>query len=147
MKVKEIAQSYLILKEAKITKMEDADKFKIIRAMREMRPVVEKYTNDEKEAIEKLEDEDYKSMLDKAEKHNDAIKEGDKSGILSHSELKELQDYFEKVQKSKNGCLKELQEEEKDINFEKISDEALSKLISSNDFTVGQILSLEMTLC
>ena len=75
MKVGEITKSYIILKEAKLTKMEDVDKFKVIRAMREMRPVVEKYSNDEKEAIEKLEDEEYKSALDKAERHNNALKE------------------------------------------------------------------------
>ena len=86
-------------------------------------------------------------MLDKAEKHNNAIKEGDKSGSLSHLELKEIQDYFEKVQKSKNGCLKELQEEEREVNFEKISEEALGKLIASNDFTVEQMLAVECTLC
>lgn len=147
MKVKEIVQSYLILKEAKLTKMEDSDKFKIIRAMREMRPIVDKYSSDEKEATEKLEDEDYKSMMDKAEKHNDAIREGNKSGTLSHSELKEIKSCFEKVDKSKQECLKELQEEEKDIHFEKISEEALGKLIASNDFTVEQMLYLEITLC
>lgn len=147
MKVGEITKSYIILKEAKLTKMEDVDKFKVIRAMREMRPVVEKYSNDEKEAIEKLEDEEYKSALDKAERHNNALKEGDKSAILSHEELKDIQSYFEKVDKSKNECIKELQEEEKDLDFEKISQEALIKLIVSNDFTVGQMLYLEITLC
>lgn len=74
------------------------------------------------------------------------MKEGDKSAILSHEELKDIQSYFEKVDKSKKECIKELQEEEKDLDFEKISQEALIKLIVSNDFTVGQMLDLECTL-
>lgn len=147
MKVKEIVQSYLVLKDAKLTKMEDADKFKVIRAMREMRPVVEKYSADEKEASEKLEDEDYKSAMEKAEGHNEALKEGDKSGMLSYSELKEIQSVFDKVDKSKKEILNELQGEEKDMHFDKISEEAFGKLIASNDFKVEQMLYLEIVLC
>lgn len=146
MKTKEIAQSYLILKGAKLTKMDDEDKFKIIKAMREMRPIVDKYTTDEKEAIEKLEDEEYKEMLEKADKHNNALKGDEKSDILPPPELKKLQDYFTKTEELKNNCLRELQEEDHDLKFDKLSEEAFGKLIASNDFTVEQMLILEEVL-
>lgn len=146
MKTKEIAVAYALLKGAKLSKMEDEDKFKVIKAMRVLRPIAEKYETDEKEASDKLKDERFEEMSEKANKHNEALQAKQPEKLLPAGELVELNKYFEGFQKKLSECLKSLQEEDVPVEFDKLTEEAFKKLIASNDFTVEQMLDLEILL-
>ncbi|MCD8093958.1 MAG: hypothetical protein LUF01_14485 [Bacteroides sp.] len=146
MKTKEIAVAYTLLKGAKLSKMEDEDKFKVIKAMRVMRPIAEKFDKDEKEAADKLKDEKHDEMSEKANQHNEALLSKQVDKLLPASELVTLNMYFNDYQKKLNECLKPLQEEEVPAEFDKLTEEAFKKLLASNDFTVEQMLDLEILL-
>lgn len=146
MKTKEIAVAYTLLKGAKLSKMEDEDKFKVIKAMRVMRPIAEKFDKDEKEAADKLKDEKHGEMSEKANQHNEALLSKQVDKLLPASELVTLNMYFNDYQKKLNECLKPLQEEEVPAEFDKLTEEAFKKLLASNDFTVEQMLDLEILL-
>lgn len=143
MKTIAIVKGYQILQGAKLTKMEDTDKFKVIEAMRELRPVAEKYEADEKEAIEKLKDDKFKDMEAKADKYRQA---GDKSKALTDAEISEMNAYYEKFNKVVGECLEPLKEKEVKLKFAKFTKEAFGKFLESNDFTIGQIMELDKLL-
>ena len=143
MKTISIVRGYQILKGAKLTKMEDADKFKIIEAMRELRPITETYEADEKEAVEKLKDDKFKNMESKADKYRQA---GDKSKVLTDAEISEMNAYYEKFNKTVGECLAPIKEKDVKLKFGKITKEAFGKFLESNDLTLEQILQADEIL-
>ena len=143
MKTIAIVKGYQILQGAKLTKMEDTDKFKVIEAMRELRPVAERYEADEKEAVEKLKDDKFKDMEAKADKYRQA---GDKSKVLTNSEISEMNAYYEKFNKTVDECLAPIKGKEVKLKFGKITKEAFCKFLESNDLTVEQIMQVDEIL-
>ena len=143
MKTIDIAKAHFILKEAKLTKMEDTDKFKVIEAMRELRPITEKYEADEKEAVDKLKDDKFKSMEEKAGKYRQAE---DKSKALSGTEISEMNAYYEKFYKTVDECLAPIRNKDVKLKFNKLTKESFGKLLESNDFTLDQIMQLDSVL-
>lgn len=142
MKTLQVVKAYQLLKNAKLTKVDYSDKFKAIKALIAMRPIVEKYEADKKEGIEKLKDEKFEEMQQKASKHNEAIQNKTKEWLLSLDELKELNEYFENYQKAVNDFINPLDDAEAKPEFEKLSETVFGKLVDSNDFTCEEIMSL-----
>lgn len=132
-----------MLKGAKLTKMEDADKFKVIEAMRELRPIAEKYESDEKEAVEKLQDDKFKDMEAKAAKYRQAA---DKTKVLTETELSEMNAYYDKFYKTVSECLSPIKDKEVKLKFNKITKEAFAKFLESNDLTLEQIMQADEIL-
>ena len=143
MKTIAIVRGYHVLKGAKLTKMEDADKFKVIEAMRELRPITEKYEADEKEAVEKLKDDKFKDMEAKADKYRQA---GDKGKALTETELAEVNAYYETFNKTVGECLAPIKDKEVKLKFGKITKEAFGKFLESNDLKLEQIMQLDELL-
>lgn len=144
MKTIAITNVYVILNEAKLTKMEDADKFKVIKALRVIKPVAKGYEEFAEEAKNKLKGDDYDKMSELAQTWNKANK-GKKANELSQDDIDTLNDinsYFADYNKRIEECLKEEAEKEVEVEFEKLSEDAFCKLVSSNDWTCSQILSL-----
>lgn len=144
MKTIEITNIYAVLNEAKLTKMEDADKFKVIKALRVIKPVAKGYEDFVEEAKNKLKADDHDKMTEKAQAWN-KDNQGKKVGELTQEQIDELNTintYFAKYNKRVETCLKEEAEKEVELTFDKLSDEAFGKLVASNDWTCGQILSL-----
>jgi len=141
-----IAKAYTELKNAKLSKMEDADKFKVIEAMREMRPVSEKYEADEKETLEKLKDEKYDEMTKRAQKHNLAVDQKKTDGLMTPKEMDEAGAYFKEWEKQTSSFLNGIQEKEVKMKFNKLTKEAFSKLIDSNDMKLETIMLLDEVL-
>lgn len=144
MKTIAITNVYAILNEAKLTKMEDADKFKVIKALRVIKPIAKGYEDFVEDAKNKLKDEKYEDMSNKAQDWNKANK-GKKANELSQDDIDTLNDinsYFADYNKRIEECLKEEAEKEVEVEFEKLSEDAFCKLVSSNDWTCSQILSL-----
>lgn len=144
MKTIAITNVYAILNEAKLTKMEDADKFKVIKALRVIKPIAKGYEEFAEEAKNKLKGDDYDKMSELAQTWNKANK-GKKANELSQDDIDTLNDinsYFADYNKRIEECLKEEAEKEVEVEFEKLSEDAFCKLVSSNDWTCSQILSL-----
>lgn len=143
MKTKQVVEVYNVLGSAKLTKMDDKDKFAVIKAMRQMKPVATGYEDFVKDAQEKLKDERFEEMRVKAQKWQE---EGGKT-TLTMDERIELNAYFGVYNNRVDECVKEEQEKEAELGYERLSEEAFGKLISSNDFDVSTILMLEDALC
>lgn len=144
MKTIEIRNIYEILNEAKLTKMEDADKFKVIKALRSIKPIAKGYEDFIEEAKNKLKDDDFDKMTERAQAWN-KDNQGKKVGELTQKQIDELNainTYFAEYNKRVETCLKEEAEKEVELTFDKLSEEAFGKLVASNDWTCGQIMAL-----
>lgn len=142
MKTIEAVKAYKILKRAKLTKMDEADKLTVIKAMRALRPVAETYDKDTEEGRRALQDDRFDDMQQKAQKHNEAIQEKKQDGLLSYSDLKELNDYFTSYDKSVRKMQKELDDKELTLTIGHLSEEAFGKLAASNDFNGEELETL-----
>lgn len=142
MKTIKAVRAYKIMQSAKTSKMEEADKMKFIKAMRVLRPFAEEYDKDLEEGKKALQDDKFEEMQQKAAKHNEAIANKSQEGLLSYSELKELNEYFKKSEKEANNLIKELDEKEISVTIGHLNEAAFGKLAASNDFTGGELEAL-----
>lgn len=148
MKTKELVKAYKILQPSKVTKMDDADKMKVVKAARALRPIAEEYEKNIEEGIKTLRDERFEEMQQKGAKHNEAIKNQSKDGLLSLEELDELNKYFADHEKLYRTLVQELDEKDVAIEIPRISEDAFIKFAASNDnltcedlVLVGNIIS------
>ena len=144
MKTIEITNIFAVLNEAKLTKMEDADKFKVIKALRAIKPIAKGYEDFVEDAKNKLKGEDFDNMSEKAQAWN-KDNQGKKVGELAQEEIDNLNainTYFAEYNKRVEACVKEEAEKEVELTFDKLSEEAFGKLVASNDWTCGQIMAL-----
>ena len=132
-----------LLKDAKLTKMEDADKYKTIKAMKVLNPVSEEYNEFLDLTREKLKAENFEEMQEKARKWQ---AEGEKT-TLTEEERIEINKFFADYQKSIEECIKEEIAKEKELDYTPLSEDAFLKLAASNpDWTMQQIMAVEEVL-
>lgn len=134
-----IMSVYNLISDAKLTKMEDGDKFKMIRMIRAFKPVVTNFEDFKKVASEKLKGENHDYMLEKAQQWQ---AEGEKT-TLSESERIEINRYFNDYNNKVLECLKDETMKENEFDYETLSIQAFGKFVASNDWTLGEIAAIE----
>ena len=142
MKTIDIVKAYRIINDAKLTKMEDADKFKVIKATRQLKPVAASFDEFVKEAQERLKPEGWDDMQKKARQWQE---DGDKSALTAE-ERREINRYFMDYNAKVEECVKEEAEKEPELTYERLSEEAFGQFIASNDYDVRTIIELENIL-
>lgn len=142
MKTIDIVKAYRIINDAKLTKMEDADKFKVIKATRQLKPVAASFDEFVKEAQERLKPEGWDDMQKKARQWQE---DGDKS-TLTVEERREINRYFTDYNAKVEECVKEEAEKEHELTYERLSEEVFGKFVASNDYDVRTIIELENIL-
>ena len=145
MKTSEIYNSYELINKSKLTKMEDNDKFLIIKASKAFRPIYNEYQEFIKDAQEKLKGDSYEEYVNKyqsMQREHPGLKVAD----LTPDELSELEKitkYLNDFNKRLADCLNEEAEKEHEVTFDKLSEAAFTKYVASNDFTVEEIVKLQ----
>jgi len=139
---KQISEVYAKLADAKITKMEDADKFKVIKALKQLKSIATAYEDFKKDAGEKLKGEEHDKMIEKAQKWQN---EG-KDTTLTEEEKIAVNKYFSEYNDKISSCLKEEAAKENELTFEALTEEAFGRLMTSNDWTLSEITSIEEIL-
>lgn len=137
--------AYNVLSTAKYCKLEDADKIKVWKIARALKPIATKFEEDNKDAAEKLKPEGFDEKLQNAQEYervtrdsqNDASKL--KMGAAEYEKfISELKSYNKLV----GDAVKEYAEKECEISFEPLSEDAFGKLMASNDWTMEQVVQL-----
>ena len=145
MKTIDIVNAYNVLNAAKLAKMQDTDKFTVIRAMRALKPIQTDYEAAVRDAQERLKPEDFDDLQKKAADWN-ATHKDKKLTDLTPEERTTLdginaayRDYTEKVEE----CVRDLAETERELTYTRLSEEALGKLLESNpDWKMQEILAV-----
>lgn len=124
----DIVTAYRLINTAKLGKMEDAEKFAIIKAVRQLKKVGTDFDDFLKDAQERLKPEGFDKIVGK---------------IQSKEELaSDEQSALDKYNKDVAECLSEELGKEIELDFEPLSEEAVGRFIASNDFNVSEILAV-----
>jgi polyribonucleotide nucleotidyltransferase len=142
MKTKEVKTAYEVLNNAKLTKLETSDKFKVIKALREFKGIANAYDDFLKDAQEKLKGENHDEIVKKAQQWQS---EGEKT-TLTIEERAEINKYLNDYNNKVVECLKEEAEKDNDLSFDKLSEESFGKLVDSNDWDAKTIMELQDAL-
>lgn len=129
-KVDNIVSLYNILKEAKLTKLADADKYTIIKILRKLRPTAEKFEEDKKDASERLKPENWEDIIAKAQQWQ---KDGNET-TLTEEDKKEINAVIIKYENSVRECIIEELNTEVEVDMPTISEAVFEKLMASNDW-------------
>lgn len=142
MKTIDIVNAYNVLNAAKLSKLADADKFTVIRAMRALKPIYTGYEDAVKDAQERLKPEDFDALQKRAADWN-ATHKDKKLTDLTPEERTTLdginaayRDYTSKVEE----CIRDLAETERELTHTRLTEDAFGKLLESNpDWTMKEI--------
>ena len=141
-----LLDAYRIISTAKYGKLEDADKIKVWKMARAMKPIATQFDDDSKDAADKLKPtEDFSERLQYAQEFETAQKDPNydagklKMGAAEYQEfLKEFREYNKLV----GDAVKEFADKEVELELEGISEEVFGKLMASNDWTMEQAVLL-----
>lgn len=142
MKIKEIVTAYKALGDAKVSNLEESEILKIIKARKEMRPIVEDFEAFLKDCQDKFKPENWESFQDKLQQWQ---KEGDNT-TLTEEEKIWVNGIFITYQNNINAAIKEEQEKEVEVNIEKLNDDSISKLLKYNDWPTSKLDELLIML-
>ena len=150
LKTKEILSAYNIIKSAKYTKLDDADKIKVWKIARALKPIATKFEEDSKDAAEKFKpSEDFNERLQKAQEYERMVKDAsaDMTKLpMGAAQYNEFVKEFQKYNKLVSDAVKEFADKEVEVEFEKLSEDAFGKLMTSNEWTVEQTMEIGMLI-
>lgn len=146
MKVKDLIFASPVLSKAKLTRMDDSDKFSVIKAVRAIRVLTNEYDELVKDAQEKFKGENHDEMVLKAELWNGKHSSGAPIPPEERADFVELNGYFSEYNRLMNKFRSDEAEKEVSCNYPRLTEEAFGSLVSSNDFTVEEILAIQTVL-
>lgn len=136
----EIARAYRTLAAAKLTRLDDEEKFLIVKFIISLKPIAKEYEDFIQQTKESLKADNHEEMLDKANRWN-ATNKGRNISDLTDEEKKELFEINRYFAEYSNNVEKWILEEgDKGVNFApfKLSNDTATKLIASNDWNCEQ---------
>lgn len=140
-----------VLNTAKYGKLDDADKIKVWKIARQMKPIATKFEEETKDAAEKMKPgEEFDEQLQKAQQYEVEIRKPDCDAEKLPMGAAEYQAFiteFKKYQKLVNDAVMEFADKEVEIDFEPVSEDVFGKLMASNDWTVDQATTLGDFIC
>lgn len=145
LKTEKILSAYRVISTAKYSKLDDADKVKVWKIAKAMKPVATQFDEDSKDAAEKLKPtDDFGERLQKAQEYermlraNEDMSKSPMGAAEYDAFLKEFQDYNKLV----SDAVKEFADKEVELVFEGISEDAFGKLMASNEWTMEQVIEI-----
>lgn len=140
-KTGEIAALYGVLSNAKYTNLEDADKIRLWKIARVMKPIAIQFEDDKQSAAKDLVPyENFADDVDKAREYEESVTKAD----CDASKLPIGAAEYDKIVKAVNNynkliaeAVKEYGEKEVKIEFEPLTEDAFAKLMSGNDWSIG----------
>ncbi len=143
MKTIEIVNAYHKLTAAKISKMENADKYRVIKAIRAIKPVATDYDEFTKDAQERLRGDNHDEIVAMAQQWQ---REGEETTLTIEDRTK-VNEYLNDYNARVVACLQEEAERDHELNIEHLDEEAFGKLMESNEeWEVKDILLLQELL-
>lgn len=142
MKIKEIVNAYKVLGDAKVTKLEESEVIKIVKARKAMRTIAEDYEAFLKDVQEKFKPENWDTIQSKIQQWQ---REGENTTLTEQERIeinKVVIEYTRKV----DSAVKEELEKEVSIDIDKLKEDSLTKLLIENDWELKKLEELEVLL-
>lgn len=142
-----VLAAFNVLSSAKYSKLDDADKIKVWKITRNLKPVAEKFDDDSKDAAEKMKpSEDFDERLAKAQEYERTIKQTDFDASklpMGAAEYGKFIEEFKSYQKLVNDTISDFAKKEVEVEIETLSEDAFGKLMASNDWNMAQVVALD----
>ena len=134
-RIKQVVLAYKTLGDAKVTKLEDGEVIKVVKARKAMRPIVEEYDAFLNDCQEKFKPEGWDEM------QGDLLKwqEEGESTTLSEERRIELNKALVVYQKKIEAAVKEENEKEVELDVEHLVDESLIKMLQENGWELKKL--------
>lgn len=134
--IKKIVDAYKALGEAKVTKLEESEVIKVIKARKAMRPIAEEYDEFFKDCQEKFKPEDWDNIQ----------KDLQQWQKLTEARRIELDIILSAYQKTINEAVKDELERETELNIAALKEESATKILVENGWSVGKLDEIEILL-
>ena len=143
MKTNSIVTVFNLLNSAKINEVATSGKIKVIKAVREMKPIATSFDELLNDAREKLRGDNHDEMAEKASRWQ---QQGDEVDLTDEEKIA-INAYFMEYGNRIDECVKEEAEKEHTLSFTRLTEEEFEGLISSNDWDVKTIMDIEEIMC
>lgn len=147
-KTKSVLEVWNILNAANYKQLDDADKVKLWRIARIMKPIAKQFEDDSRDASEKLKPDGFDEQFQKAKDYEDKIKAGKTDNLpMTESEHnKFVIEMWRPFNQLVAKAVEEFAEKEVEIDFEPLSEDAFGKLMASNEWTMEQTVNIGMLI-
>lgn len=151
-KTSEALAAYNILNNAKYSNLEDGDKIKLWKITRALKPIATKFEEDNKDAAEKFKADikDFDELLPKAQEYESLLRSnGDMSkSPIGAAEYDAFIKEFKKYNSLVGKAVEEFANKKVELSFEPLSEDAISKLMTSNpDWKMAQVMAISDIVC
>lgn len=133
--VKRIVSAYKALGDAKVTKLEEGEVIKVVKARKAMRPIADDFDAFLKDCQEKLKPEGWDEIQKKLQQWQ---QEGENTS-LTKAECIELNKAVIGYQKKIDAAMKDELKREVELNIEPLKEESATKMLVENGWEVRMI--------
>ncbi len=143
LKTFEIVDAYQLLGNAKYQKLEDADKIRIWKISRLLKPFYVKMDEAQQDATNSLVPEEFRKRINLAQEYKMAKASDRKELPMTDKEYLAYLADFRKYNVLVAKALDELLQKDVTLDFEPVSEEAMGLLIACNDWPMAETEKLE----
>ena len=143
-KNEEVLHAFNIINAANYKQLDDADKIKLYKIARAMKPSARQFEEDSRDAAEKLKPEGIDAKLQKAQEYEAKTKAGDtdKLPMTAEEYQKFIQIEWLPFNNLVQKAVREFADKEIELEFEPLTEEAFGKLMASNDWTIEKATTI-----
>lgn len=140
--IKQIVSAYKVLGEAKVTKLEEGEVIKVVKARKAIRPIADDFEAFLKDCQEKFKPENWDEVQEKVAQWQ---KEGENT-TLTEAERVELNKSIIGYQQKVDGAVKDELAREVEISVESLKEESATKMLVENGWELKKLDEIEMIL-
>lgn len=133
--MKDVVSAYKVLGDAKVTKLEESEVIKVVKARKAMRPIADDYDAFLKDCQEKFKPEGWDEIQKKLQQWQ---QEGENT-TLTETERIELNKAVIGYQKKIDSALKDELKREVELNIEQLKEESIIKIIIENSWQLQKV--------
>lgn len=140
--IKQVVEAYKVLGEAKVTKLEESEVIKVVKARKAMRPIADEYEAFLKDCQEKFKPENWDKIQGNLQKWQ---QEGEKTTLTEEERIevnKAIIGYQVKIDKA----VKDELEKEVEVNIEVLKEDSATKLLVENGWELKKLDEIEILL-
>ena len=140
--IKQVVEAYKVLGEAKVTKLEESEVIKVVKARKAMRPIADEYEAFLKDCQDKFKPENWDKIQGNLQKWQ---QEGEKT-TLTEEERIEVNESVIEYQSKINAAVKDELEKEVEVNIEALKEDSATKLLVENGWELKKLDEIEILL-
>ena len=140
--IKQVIEAYKVLGEAKVTKLEESEVIKVVKARKAMRPIADEFEAFLKDCKDKFKPEEWDGIQADLQQWR---KEGEKP-TLSEERRIEINKAIIAYQGSIDKAMKDELDKEVELNIETLKEDSATKMLLENGWEVGKFDLIEIML-